>query len=40
MYLTYLITHYRHGEARSAVAIQRHRPLDGHAPLGLAMTIG
>src|SRR5690242_18066521 len=30
----------RHGEARSAVAIQRpvRAPLDGHAPSGLAMT--
>jgi len=30
----------RHGEERSDVAIQgrSHRPLDGHAPSGLAMT--
>jgi hypothetical protein len=37
--LTYLITQYRHGEARSAVAIQGAVPLDDHAPSGLAMTI-
>jgi hypothetical protein len=33
-------TSFRHGEARSAVAVQRlvRATLDGHAPSGFAMT--